>query len=239
LATVWPINPRCSWRLNSPAERLRTIRDDIRSINPATGEPFATHEEWPTEKAQNVVGKIHRDYLAWRRTGFDRRASLMRNAADILNWNARDYAKLMAEEMGKPLHDGVADVEKCAKTAGKIGDLVWPDRGDAGRTVSDQDPQIEAAIVGSCSLPGGMPQARANHGVPDAVRAFELLTGRQLPAGITTSLSEQRRISRPGTRKKRPAPRPGPRAPKKATRPTRVAASRRSPGKKASKRRTG
>jgi subtilisin family serine protease len=99
--------------------------------------------------------------------------------------------------------------------------------------------QIEAAIVGSCSLPGGMPQARANHGVPDAVRAFELLTGSQLPAGTTTSLSERRRISRPGTRKKRPAPRPGPRAPKKATRPTRVAASRRSPGKKASKRRTG
>jgi succinate-semialdehyde dehydrogenase / glutarate-semialdehyde dehydrogenase len=30
----------------------------------------------------------------------------MRNAADILNRNARDYAKLMAEEMGKPLLDG-------------------------------------------------------------------------------------------------------------------------------------
>src|ERR1700722_518556 len=65
--------------------------------------------------AKHCRGKIHRDYLAWRRTGFDRRASLMRNAADILNRNARDYAKLMAEEMGKPLHDGVAEVEKCAK----------------------------------------------------------------------------------------------------------------------------
>ena len=92
LATVWPINPRCSWRLTQqnaarPSD-VRTIRDDIQSINPATGEPFATHEEWPTKK--NVVGKIHRDYLAWRRTGFDRRASLMRNAADILNRNARE-----------------------------------------------------------------------------------------------------------------------------------------------------
>src|ERR1700722_7993644 len=86
----------------------------FQSINPTTGEPFATYEEWPTEKAQNIVGRVHRDYLAWRRTGFDRRASMMLSAADILNRNARDYAELMAEEMGKPLHDGGAEVEKCA-----------------------------------------------------------------------------------------------------------------------------
>src|ERR1700722_8141716 len=64
--------------------------------------------------AKHCRGRVHRDYLAWRRTGFDRRASMMRSAADILNRNARDYAELMAEEMGKPLHDGVAEVEKCA-----------------------------------------------------------------------------------------------------------------------------
>jgi hypothetical protein len=27
----------------------------FQSINPTTGEPFATYEEWPTEKAQNIV----------------------------------------------------------------------------------------------------------------------------------------------------------------------------------------
>jgi succinate-semialdehyde dehydrogenase/glutarate-semialdehyde dehydrogenase len=63
------------------------------------------------KRRKNVVGKVHRDYLARRRTGFDRRASLMRNAANILNRNARDYARLMAEEMGKPLLDGVVEVK--------------------------------------------------------------------------------------------------------------------------------
>ena len=87
----------------------------FQSINPTTGEPFATYEEWSTEEAQNVVGKVHRDYLAWRRTGFEHRASLMRNAAEILNKKARECAQLMAEEMGKPLQDGVAEVEKCAQ----------------------------------------------------------------------------------------------------------------------------
>jgi succinate-semialdehyde dehydrogenase/glutarate-semialdehyde dehydrogenase len=87
----------------------------FQSINPTTGQPFASYEEWPTEGALHVVGKVHHEFLAWRRTGFDHRASLMRNAAKILNKNARDYAKLMAEEMGKPLHDGVAEAEKCAQ----------------------------------------------------------------------------------------------------------------------------
>ena len=38
---------------------------------------------------------------------------------------------------------------------------------------------LERAIVGSCTLPAGMPQARGNHGVPDAVRAYELLMDRR------------------------------------------------------------
>jgi succinate-semialdehyde dehydrogenase/glutarate-semialdehyde dehydrogenase len=86
----------------------------FQSINPTTGEPFATYDEWPTEEAHDVVCKAHRDYLAWRRTGFEHRASLMRNAAEILNKKAREYAQLMAEEMGKPLQDGIAEAEKCA-----------------------------------------------------------------------------------------------------------------------------
>jgi succinate-semialdehyde dehydrogenase/glutarate-semialdehyde dehydrogenase len=87
----------------------------FQSINPATGEPLSTYEEWSTEEAKNVVCKVHRSYLTWSRTGFDHRASLMRNTADILNKNSAEYARLMAEEMGKPLADGVAEAEKCAQ----------------------------------------------------------------------------------------------------------------------------
>src|SRR5258708_29419577 len=87
----------------------------FQSINPTTGQPFATYDEWQAEEAKDVVGKVHRDYLAWRRTGLDDRGSLMRKAGEILNKNARKYAQLMAEEMGKPLRDGVAEAEKCAQ----------------------------------------------------------------------------------------------------------------------------
>jgi succinate-semialdehyde dehydrogenase/glutarate-semialdehyde dehydrogenase len=38
----------------------------------------------------------------------------MKKAGQILRDRARDYARLMAEEMGKPFKDGVAEAEKCA-----------------------------------------------------------------------------------------------------------------------------
>ena len=40
--------------------------------------------------------------------------------------------------------------------------------------------QIENAIYGSCSI-GTMPRDRANRGLPNAVKAFQLLTGTPLP----------------------------------------------------------
>jgi succinate-semialdehyde dehydrogenase / glutarate-semialdehyde dehydrogenase len=38
----------------------------------------------------------------------------MRKAAEILRKEARDFAHLMAREMGKPVRDGVAEAQKCA-----------------------------------------------------------------------------------------------------------------------------
>ena len=52
--------------------------------------------------------------------------------------------------------------------------LLWQARPDA--TVAE----IESAIFNSCSL-GSMPQDRANRGLPNAPRAFEILMGEALP----------------------------------------------------------
>jgi succinate-semialdehyde dehydrogenase/glutarate-semialdehyde dehydrogenase len=38
----------------------------------------------------------------------------MHQAATVLRENAEKYADLMAMEMGKPIRDGVAEVQKCA-----------------------------------------------------------------------------------------------------------------------------
>jgi succinate-semialdehyde dehydrogenase / glutarate-semialdehyde dehydrogenase len=84
------------------------------SINPTNGEPLATYEEMQPQEVQDIIGKVHDEYLVWRRTGFDQRASLMRKAAEVLRKHARDYGRLMAQEMGKPIRDGIAEAQKCA-----------------------------------------------------------------------------------------------------------------------------
>jgi succinate-semialdehyde dehydrogenase/glutarate-semialdehyde dehydrogenase len=84
------------------------------SINPATGEVLEVFEEWPVEKTQSVIGEVHGAWLQWRQTSFARREELMKRAAATLRQNRDEYARIMALEMGKPISEGRAEVEKCA-----------------------------------------------------------------------------------------------------------------------------
>ena len=86
----------------------------LRAISPATGEIINTYEEMPLDEVQHAITQAHEAFLAWRKTGFPERAALMQRAAQILRTQAKDYAILMAQEMGKPVKDGRAEAEKCA-----------------------------------------------------------------------------------------------------------------------------
>jgi succinate-semialdehyde dehydrogenase/glutarate-semialdehyde dehydrogenase len=86
----------------------------LHAINPANGETLASYEEMTTSEVQGIVGEVHEAFLGWRLTSFRSRAALMRAAAKVLRSNAAAYAHLMAQEMGKPVRDGGAEVEKCA-----------------------------------------------------------------------------------------------------------------------------
>jgi subtilisin len=66
--------------------------------------------------------------------------------------------------------------------------------------------QLEQAILDSCQRPASMPQPRANRGVPDAVRAFQLLTGSALPAGVSVRLPARRRPKKVAANKARKRP---------------------------------
>jgi succinate-semialdehyde dehydrogenase/glutarate-semialdehyde dehydrogenase len=86
----------------------------IQAINPATGEVVASYEEIAPSAAADVVAKVHAAFLSWRRTGIAARAECMRRAAETLRRDAGQDARLMAQEMGKPIRDGIAEAQKCA-----------------------------------------------------------------------------------------------------------------------------
>jgi succinate-semialdehyde dehydrogenase / glutarate-semialdehyde dehydrogenase len=86
----------------------------FQAINPANGEPLASYDEMTPREVQEIIGRADEAFRAWRRVGFADRAKLMREAARVLRSNAQAYARLMAQEMGKPVRDGLAEAQKCA-----------------------------------------------------------------------------------------------------------------------------
>jgi succinate-semialdehyde dehydrogenase/glutarate-semialdehyde dehydrogenase len=86
----------------------------LEAINPANGQAIATYEEMNARQVREAIERAHAAFLGWRCQNFDERAKCMRKAAQILRSKAADYARLMAQEMGKPVRDGVAEAQKCA-----------------------------------------------------------------------------------------------------------------------------
>ncbi|MEJ2555325.1 MAG: NAD-dependent succinate-semialdehyde dehydrogenase [Anaerolineae bacterium] len=86
----------------------------IASVNPSTGETIKEYQEMTPEQVSSILENVHAAFLDWRKTDFATRASLMSRAARILRDHTEEYAELMAQEMGKPIKDGRAEVEKCA-----------------------------------------------------------------------------------------------------------------------------
>jgi succinate-semialdehyde dehydrogenase/glutarate-semialdehyde dehydrogenase len=86
----------------------------IESINPATGEVLERYDEMTRPQVGAAIDSAHAAFLAWRDTSFTDRARHMRKAAALLRERSRDYGRLMALEMGKPIRDGIAEAQKCA-----------------------------------------------------------------------------------------------------------------------------
>ncbi|MGH7542768.1 MAG: NAD-dependent succinate-semialdehyde dehydrogenase [Gemmatimonadota bacterium] len=86
----------------------------IEVVDPATGRMVNALPETPAGEIDTIVERADRAFEAWRGTTFHERAQRMRRAAGILRERAGAFARLMAEEMGKPVREGRAEAEKCA-----------------------------------------------------------------------------------------------------------------------------
>ncbi|MBN2347119.1 MAG: NAD-dependent succinate-semialdehyde dehydrogenase [Candidatus Aminicenantes bacterium] len=86
----------------------------LTSINPATGEVVQRFTEHTAAQALAAVGAAHEAFGKWSRSATARRCALMRKAAGVLRERKSNLARMMSEEMGKPVLQAIAEVEKCA-----------------------------------------------------------------------------------------------------------------------------
>jgi succinate-semialdehyde dehydrogenase/glutarate-semialdehyde dehydrogenase len=87
------------------------------SISPTTGDGIGS---WPTQSTveiEQAVHDAHDAFTTWRKAGWSRRTALLEAVADELTARRDELAGLMTDEMGKPIREALAEVDKCAWTA--------------------------------------------------------------------------------------------------------------------------
>src|SRR3989338_5191631 len=83
------------------------------SLNPSTNQLIQTYASWDSSRLKQALEKTRRAQQAWAQTSFSQRAEVLRNAALQLRAQRDRYATLITREMGKPLREARAEVEKC------------------------------------------------------------------------------------------------------------------------------
>ena len=86
----------------------------LTSINPATNKPIKNYNEMTNEESSQIISLADEAFKSWKETTFTHRSKLMKNAAKVLRKNSEEYSVLMTLEMGKPIVQSRAEVEKCA-----------------------------------------------------------------------------------------------------------------------------
>lgn len=86
----------------------------ITSTNPATGETIAQYETLDQNGIDAKLETAARTYRDWRSTSLDERTKVLAALGDLYKTNKEDLARLAVTEMGKPIKQARAEVEKCA-----------------------------------------------------------------------------------------------------------------------------
>lgn len=87
---------------------------NISSINPVNGQKIQEYITLNEEEVAEKIEQTHNAWLGWKKTTPIHRRTLMNRLAEILRERKDELAILMANEMGKPVKQGVAEAEKCA-----------------------------------------------------------------------------------------------------------------------------
>jgi succinate-semialdehyde dehydrogenase/glutarate-semialdehyde dehydrogenase len=86
----------------------------IKSINPYNQEIVYEVAEFDRKEVENAIDKADAQYEVWKEIPFSERSVLMKAAGQELRKNVREYAEIITQEMGKPITQALAEVEKCA-----------------------------------------------------------------------------------------------------------------------------
>ncbi len=86
----------------------------IITVNPATAEPIAEYHAMTSGEIREAITRSYWEYISWREIAISERSALMKRLAKLLRQEKDQHGALISREMGKPLSQAVAEVEKSA-----------------------------------------------------------------------------------------------------------------------------
>lgn len=84
------------------------------TINPANGKKIESVEQHHDEHIKKAIEEADMAFREWRQRSFYERSKLLNKLGELLRERKEELAEIMTLEMGKPVKDGIAEIEKCA-----------------------------------------------------------------------------------------------------------------------------
>jgi len=107
------------------------------SVNPFTLEINAEFETLAWDQCQAAVARAGEAFAAWSGRSVKERAECFKRAAGVLREESHRFGRIITREMGKPIGQAVAEVEKCAFLCDYYGE-------NAGKFLRDEGVATEA-----------------------------------------------------------------------------------------------
>lgn len=90
---------------------------EIQSINPATETVNQTFETLTDTETFQICKNARKAFHAWKKIPIAKRCDYLKKLAAVLKSKKNEYGKLITLEMGKPIQQSIAEIEKCAWAA--------------------------------------------------------------------------------------------------------------------------
>ena len=162
----------------------------VTTVDPSSGTPLASYEETSAEEAGAILDRAYRAAATWRATSPRQRAAALRGLAQALRERRDDLAVLASREMGKPLAESVAEVDKCARACEWFAErgpaMLEPEPADTG-AVRTRIRYVPLGVIFAI-MPWNFPYWQVVRALAPAVMAGNVLVLKHAPSTTGSAL---------------------------------------------------
>lgn len=87
---------------------------EFESTNPYSGKIVGRYDAHTKQEIELILEQSGKAFITWSKTPLSERIDLLKKAGTVLRENEEKYAQMITSEMGKPIVESRAEVNKCA-----------------------------------------------------------------------------------------------------------------------------